>query len=66
MHMLNKIKIIIIFGGDSSEREVSLISGSEINNALSKKYETELIEINPINYDRDQTESVSVNCSLRL
>ena len=47
--MLNEIKIIIIFGGDSSEREVSLVSGSEINKALCDKYETELIEINPIN-----------------
>ena len=47
--MLNEIKIVIIFGGDSSEREISLISGAEINNALSGKYETELIEINPIN-----------------
>ena len=31
------VKIVVIFGGDSSEREVSLISGSEINNALKEQ-----------------------------
>ena len=42
----NKIKVAVLCGGLSSEREVSLMSGRQVFNALSeKKYKRSLIEI---------------------
>ncbi len=40
------MKILVITGGDSSEREISLLSANEVKNALLKdKYEVELYDL---------------------
>lgn len=38
-------KIVVLYGGVSNEREVSLISGKRVANDLSQFYEVELVEV---------------------
>jgi D-alanine-D-alanine ligase len=47
MVQMQKCKVVVIMGGDSSEREVSLRSGQAVFNALkSKGYDVETLDIN--------------------
>jgi len=39
------LKIAVIFGGTSSEKDISILSGLSVTEALSGKYETEVIHI---------------------
>ena len=39
------MKIAVIFGGTSSEKDISILSGLSVTEALSGKYETEVIHI---------------------
>tara|TARA_Y100001970_G_scaffold288803_1_gene417119 strand:+ start:1252 stop:2205 length:954 start_codon:yes stop_codon:yes gene_type:complete len=46
----NNFNIAVLFGGISSEREVSIKSAMEIISALKSKYDLQLIELNQLNF----------------
>ena len=48
--MDKKTNIAILFGGISSEREVSIKSAMEISPILSKNYNVHLVELNHLNF----------------
>ena len=42
---MEKVKIKIIYGGNSSEREISKLTGISVFNALEGLYDVELIDV---------------------